>query len=112
MVASGDPAIFRRKARADTAAAAVCWILGKANELFSPSGGGMLVKDLMAHFGLHQGGVSQRATTMLRAGGFSTHHYGGMELGTPDLLVSSRRRSILERRERFRSLLEDGSPAP
>ncbi|MCA1692122.1 MAG: DUF6398 domain-containing protein [Actinobacteria bacterium] len=108
IVASGDPTVFRRGARADTAAAAVCWVVGKANELFSTSGGGMLVKDLMAHFGLQQVGVSQRATTMLRAGGFSTRHYRGLELGSPEFLVSSRRRSILERRDRFRALLEEG----
>ena len=108
IVASGDPSVFRRRARTDTAAAAVCWIIGKANALFTPSGGGLLVKDLMAHFGLHQGGVSQRATTMLRAGGFSTDHYRGIDLATPELLVSSRRRSILEHRDRYRSLLDDG----
>ena len=108
IVASGDPSVFRRRARTDTAAAAVCWIIGKANALFTPSGGGLLVKDLMAHFGLHQGGVSQRATTMLRAGGFSTDHYRGIDLATPELLVSSRRRSILKHRDRYLSLLDDG----
>ncbi|MDQ6909597.1 MAG: DUF6398 domain-containing protein [Actinomycetota bacterium] len=107
VVASGDPAVFRRRARPDTAAAAVCWTVGKANELFSPAGGGMRVKDLMAHFGLHQGGVSQRASTLLRAGGFSTEHYHGVDLGKPELLVSSRRRSIIERRKRYQSLLDD-----
>lgn len=107
-VARGDPDVFRRRARADTTAAAVCWIVGKANDLFVPSGGGMKVKDLMAHFGLRQGGVSQRATTILRAGGFSTDHYRGVDLGTPELLVSSYRRTILERRDRYRSLLEGG----
>lgn len=77
LAASGDPAVFRRRARADTAAAAVCWIVGKANELFTPSGGGMRVKDLTAYFGL-RGGVSQRAATLLRAAGFSTDHYLGV----------------------------------
>ncbi len=103
-VARGDPNVFRRRARADTAGAAVCWIVGKANELFSPSGGGMLVKDLTAHFGLHQGGVSQRATVMLKAGGFGTGHYGSIDLGSPDYLVSSRRRRIIERRDTYRAM--------
>jgi len=107
-VASGDPGVFRRRGRADTAAAAVCWIVGKANDLFSPAGAGMRVKDLMAHFGLQQGSVSQRATTLLRAGGFSTDHYRGVDLGSPELLVSSCRRSILERRDRYQSMLETG----
>lgn len=66
--AAGDPEVFRRRARTDTAAA-VCWIVGKANEAFSQSGGGMRVKDLMAHFGIRQASISQRAATLLRAGG-------------------------------------------
>jgi len=109
LVASGDPVVFRRRARADTAAAAVCWIVGKANEAFTPSGGGLHVKDLTAHFGL-RGAASQRAPTLLRAAGFSPDHYLEVYLGTPELLVSSRRRSILERRDHFRSLLETGLP--
>jgi len=106
-VAVGDPAVLSR-GRPDTAAAAVCWIVGKANDAFTPSGGGLRVKDLMAHFGLQQGGVSQRATTMLRAGGYDTDHYRGVDLGSAGLLVASRRRSILQRRDRFRALLADG----
>lgn len=62
-VARGDPNMFRRAGRADTAAAAVCWAVGKANDLFSPIGRGMLVKDLLAHFAIKQGSVSQRAET-------------------------------------------------
>src|SRR6185312_6583742 len=34
--AAADPNIFRRRGRAETAAAAVCWIVGKANGLFDP----------------------------------------------------------------------------
>jgi hypothetical protein len=82
----------------------VCWVAGKANNLFSRRAGGMLVKDLMGHFGLHQGGVSQRATTLLRAGGFRTDHYGGMDLSSPEYLVSSRRRRILDQRDRYRAM--------
>ena len=59
--AAGDPVVFRRRASSANAAAAICWIVGKDNDLFSPAGGRMLVKDLMAHFGLAQGSVSQRA---------------------------------------------------
>ena len=53
-----------------TAAAALVWIVGKANDLFEQRTGGMQVRDLMSHFGLGQGSISQRAATMLRAGGF------------------------------------------
>ncbi len=68
--AAGDPAVFRRRASSATAAAAICWIVGKDNDLFHPAGGGMLVKDLIAHFGLAQSGVSQRAETLMKAAGF------------------------------------------
>jgi hypothetical protein len=101
-VAAGDPAVFRRRGRAESAAAAVCWIVGKANSLFRTSG--MLVKDLAAYFGLPGGGVSQRATTLLRAGGFETEQYGGMVLGSPDYLVSARRRRIIDSRDRYREM--------
>lgn len=102
--ARGGPHVFRRRGRADTAAAAVCWTVGKANELFSPSGGGMYAKDLLAHFGLAQGSVSQRAATLMKAAGIEGR-YGyypawDVALGDPGLLVSGRRRRIMERRDR------------
>jgi Domain of unknown function (DUF6398) len=101
--AVGDPAVFRRKARADTAAAAVCWLVGKANDLFTSYGGGMLVKDLMGHFGLAQGGVSPRAAALLKAAGISdSGPYGEVQLGTGDLLVSQRRQRIIEQRDQYR----------
>lgn len=102
-VAAGDPNIFRRRARPETGAAAVCWIIGKANHAFNPSG--LLVKDLMASFGL-KGSVSQRARTMLRAGGFDPDQYGGMALGAPDYLVSSRRQRMIALRDRYRAMGE------
>jgi hypothetical protein len=105
-VVSGDPSVFRRRARVETTAAAVCWTVGKANGLFSPHGGGMLVKDLMTHFG-QQGTVSQKATTLLRAGGFQTYRHGEMDLGSPELLVSSRRRRIIELRDRYQAMLDE-----
>jgi len=109
LIAKGDPEVFRRKARADTAAAAVCWIVGKDNDLFGPSGGGLLVKDLMAHFGIHQGGVSQRAATFLKAAGFEYDGYGEIRLGSPDLLVSARRRRIVELRDRYNKIAKENT---
>ena len=105
-VATRGAEVFRGRARAETTAAAVCWIVGKANDLFSPAGGGMRVKDVMAHFG--QASASQRATVLLRAGGFKADHYGGVELGSSRFLVSARRRSILSRRDRYRAMLDQG----
>jgi len=108
--ARGDPAVFRRRARAETAAAAVCWIVGKANDLFTSwTGEGMLVKDPTAHFGLAAGGVSQRAETLLKAAGVerAAYAYGRQGLGSPDFLVARRRRAILDERGRYRAMVEE-----
>ncbi|MGH3865200.1 MAG: DUF6398 domain-containing protein [Pseudonocardiaceae bacterium] len=101
--AAADPEIFRRRSRAETAAAAICWSIGKANDLF---GGRILVKDLMAHFGISQGSVSQRSEPLLRAIGVDPHHnhYGEMILGSPDYLTSTRRKQILTSRDYYRSM--------
>lgn len=104
-VATGDPQVFRRKGRADTAAAALCWAVGKANSLFGPAlfgswgGGVMSVQEMMAHFGL-TGSVSQRAHTLLKAAGIvNDSPYGEVMLGSPDLLVSTRRQELIEARD-------------
>ncbi len=102
--AEGDPNVFRRKGRADTAAAAIAWAVGKANDLFGARSRRMYAKDLIAHFGLQQGGVSQRAEVLLRAGGFPGNDYGTVTLGTPDCLVSTRRRRIIEARDHYRQM--------
>src|SRR5262249_20351908 len=78
--AAEDPEIFRRRGGAETAAGAICWIIGKANELFTAQ---MQVKDLMGCFGIRQGSVSQRSEALLRAIGVDPHtRYGGMDLGS------------------------------
>ena len=105
-VASGEPEVFRRKGRAETAAAALVWIVGKANDLFEQRTGGMQVRDLMSHFGLGQSSVAQRAATMLRAGGFRADTYV-VRLGSPDYLVAARRRRIIKMQERYRQLAEE-----
>jgi hypothetical protein len=100
--ATGNPDVFRRKGRTETAAAAICWIVAKDNDVFGRWGPGLLVKDLMAHFGLQQGGVSQRADTMMKAAGYdpSTRTWE-LRLGSPELLVSSRRRRMIELRDTY-----------
>lgn len=98
-VARGDAEVFRRRGRSDTAAAAVCWTIGKANELFNPARGGMTATELLAFFGL-KGGISQRANTLMKAAGID-HRYGDVGLGSPDYLVSSRRAQVIERRDRW-----------
>lgn len=103
LIARGDPEVFRRRGSAHTAAAAICWTLGTANELFSYDG--MLVKDLLAQFGIAQGSVSQRAATLMKAAGLREPDCGtpawDVRLGTPELLVSAHRARIIERRDRY-----------
>jgi hypothetical protein len=93
--AAGDPNVFRRKGRPATTAAAVCWVIGKANEVFSYYSGPIMVKDMLGHFGLVKGGVSQRAEVLLRAGGFPRQRPGEISLGSPAFLVSAHRRRII-----------------
>jgi hypothetical protein len=105
-VASTGPEVFRRKGRAETAAAALVWIVGKANDLFEQRTGGIQVRDLMSHFGLGQSSITPRAATMLRAGGFDGNTYN-VQLGSPEYLVSARRRRIIKIRDRYRQPAEE-----
>lgn len=104
-VAVADSDIFRRKSSAATTAAAICWIIAKANDSFDLYGvsgsGGPRVKDLMAHFGL-TGSVSQRAEPMIRAIG-ADWRFGRTTVGDPRLLVSSMRLRIGETRDLYRT---------
>ena len=58
----------------------------------------------MAHFGLEHGSVSQRAETLMKAAGFdpSTRDWD-LRLGDPELLVSRRRRRMIELRDEYYS---------
>jgi Domain of unknown function (DUF6398) len=105
-VAAADTAVFRRKSSPIVSAAAICWLIGKANDLFSPYGDRVMVKDLMGHFGLRSSSASQRAATFLASAGLKRERFGSvLGLGTPDLLVSARRRSIITARDRYRAAL-------
>jgi hypothetical protein len=97
-IVAADAGIFRRRGRADTAAAAIAWIVGKANELFDAHGDGLAIGDLTRWFGL-SGSPSQRAGTMLASLGIATDAYDGMHLGTPRYLTSEHRRRIIQRRD-------------
>ncbi len=104
-IAAGDPEIFRRRARADTAAAAICWLAGQANSLFDhdPGTPTLTAKDLAGHFGLGSN-ASQRSATMLRALGVSDRQYGRRDLGSPRYLTGGRRARILDLRDRYRAM--------
>lgn len=92
--AAGDPTVFRRRASPVRGAAAVAWVISQANQLFT-------AKSIQEWFAL-KSGVSQRAEPMLSAIGVDpyAHRFGGLRLGVSDLLVSSRRAAIVERRDR------------
>ena len=96
-----DPAPFRRKSSPAKGAAAVAWVICRANETAGAYGSRMSAKDLLAWFGV-KGSVSQRAEPYLRANGVNPHDlYGSMDLGTPDLLVSQRRADLMAARDRW-----------
>lgn len=90
-----DPAIFRRKAASRTAAAAVCWIIAKANHTITHQRATLSAKELLGWFGVVG---AQRASVFLRAVGAENNSYD-MGLGAADLLVSSRREEIIARRD-------------
>lgn len=104
-IATGDPAVFRRRGKATTAAAALCWLVGKANPLFDREAGTgphLAVKHLTAHFGVSTGSVSQRSEALLRAVGADPHDVGGKDLGSARYLTGPQRARILTARDRLR----------
>lgn len=102
-VAASDPAFFRRRSRAETAAAGACWVIGQANHSLS-TGPGRYVKDLVAHFGVSPGAPSERGLRMLVAAGIDVDAYGPVRVGTPELLTSERRRGTIDARDRYLGL--------
>jgi Domain of unknown function (DUF6398) len=88
-----DSTPFRRFTDPRKIAAALCWIVGKANASLSPRDG-ILVRDLMAHFGLPDGTVSTIGDQLLSAGGFDREKYRDFPLGSARYLTVKRRRQI------------------
>lgn len=105
-IATAGPEVFRRKGRPETAAAAVVWVIGKVNEVFDlyGYGGGLQVNELLSHFGL-TGSASQRAGTLLNAAGFDCDTHD-LSLQSPEYLVASRRRDIIEARNQYRDMAD------
>jgi hypothetical protein len=98
-VASGDPNVFRRKGKPETAAAAVCWITAKANERLSYHG--LTATELGEWFGVGSN-PGARAHTLLKAGGWQPQRYRWMDLASPAYLTGPRRRRLIELRKRYR----------
>ena len=81
-------------------AAAVAWVIATANRTIGSYRSPMAGKDLLAHFGI-AGTVSDRAQSLIRAAGIDLRlTYGSLRVGDPALLVSRRRRELVEERDR------------
>ena len=98
--ARNDPKVFARKGSPVRGAAAIAWVISTGNRTAGVWSAEMTTKDLLAHFGI-TGSVSDRAGTLMRAAGISTGHAtSSIELGDTGLLVSARRRKLIESRDR------------
>ncbi len=95
-------------AKPEVIAAAVCWVIGKGNQVLGQGPGELRVKDLMSYFSLGQSSVAQRGYKIMQAAGIvPASAYPAVRLGSPGLLVSARRRRIIELRDRHRAALGD-----
>lgn len=99
-VARNDPKVFTRKGSPVRGAAAVAWVISTGNRTAGVWSTEMTTKDLLAHFAI-TGSVSDRAGTLIRAAGMPTGHAtSSIELADTGLLVSTRRRSLMQSRDR------------
>ncbi len=106
----GLSGLLQGTGKPETIAAAVCWVIGKGNQRIGQGPGELRVKDLMRHFGLSQSSVSERGYQVMHAAGIQPASvYPSVRLGSPDLLVSARRRRIIEMRDRHRAAMS-GEP--
>jgi hypothetical protein len=104
----GLSSMLRGTANPEVIAAAVCWVIGKGNQRLGQGPGELRVKDLMSYFGLSQPSISQRSYQIMRAAGiWPASAYPAVRLGSPGLLVSARRRRIIELRDRHRAAISD-----
>ena len=102
----GLSGMLQTTGKPEVIAAAVCWVIGKGNERFGQRPGELRVKDLMGYFGLGQSSVAERGYQIMRAVGIQpATAYPAVRLGSPGLLVSARRRRIIELRDRHRAAI-------
>src|SRR5258708_11986605 len=98
-------------AKPEVIAAAVCWVIGKGNQVLGQGPGELRVKDLMSYFSLGQSSVAQRGYKIMQAAGIvPASAYPAVRLGSPGLLVSARRRRIIELRDRHPAALGHRPP--
>ena len=99
-LAQRSPQFFRRRTvwTPASAAASVCWIVGKANQLFETTAPPR-IKDLGDVLGVTTPGA--RARTIMPLAGCDEPGYNRVVVASRDLLVSAHRRRILELRDQY-----------
>jgi hypothetical protein len=104
--APGLSGMLHKTAKPEAIAAAVCWVIGKGNQRLGQGTGELRVKDLMSYFSLGQSSVSGRGYQIMHAAGIKpASAYPAVRLRSSDLLVSARRRRIIELRDRHRAAI-------
>ncbi|TGD12811.1 hypothetical protein [Brevibacterium sp. S111] len=101
-IGRGDPAIFRRRIADRSLLAALFWIVGKDNNLFSSQWGSesdMTIGELQRHLGVSTS-PKAHAEKMLRAAGFELDE-PQVVLGDPRYLISRRRQRIVADRDTY-----------
>jgi Domain of unknown function (DUF6398) len=102
----GLPGMLRKTTKAEAIAAGLCWVIGKGNHRFGRTDGELRIKDLTSYLSLGQSGISERGYQIMRAAGIKpASAYPEVRLGSPDLLVSARRKRIIELRDRHRGVI-------
>jgi Domain of unknown function (DUF6398) len=97
--------MLRGTRKPEVIASALCWVIGKGNHRYGQRAGELRVKDLMHYLSLSQSGVSERGYRIMHAAGIQPTGGYEIRLGSPDLLVSARRRQIIELRDRHRAAI-------
>lgn len=105
--ARGIPGTPLASAKPAQVAAAVCWVIGRGNRRFGTRPGELKVKDLTGYFGIAGSTVSQRGYQVIQAAGLQLADDASIiRPASPDLLVSERRRQIINQRDQYRAATE------
>ncbi|WP_166968971.1 hypothetical protein [Brevibacterium atlanticum] len=111
-IGRGDPAIFRRRIADRTLLAALFWIVGKNNNLFTGqwgTDGELTIGELQSNLGVSTS-PKPTAEKLLHAAGHELH-YAEVILGDPRYLISGYRQRIIANRDRYwDDLPEDWEP--
>lgn len=99
-VADREPDVLRRRAKDLNTAAAIALAVARSNDLVGQGRRAMTAQALMGHFGVSSS-PSSRAVALVEAFTGRRASARGTYLGSPDVLVSSRRMQLMEARDRW-----------